>query len=219
MVGKSMRVGTSLPDTEQIGAHVRKKVTAHRDPKVDRRVLRTRRTLQDTLISLILEKGYEAITITDICDEAKIGRSTFYAHFASKDDLKRSGLEHLRSALVHAQRQAPTGSGCLPLRFSLSIFEHARDHLNLYRALAAGRGGAVALESIRKIVGDLVRGELSGASEKETGVPRELAVQYVVGGYMAVLTWWLDRGAKLRPETVDAMFRQMATQGALPTRT
>jgi hypothetical protein len=74
-------------------------------------------------------------------------------------------------------------------------------------------------ESIRNIVGDLVRGELSGASEKETGVPRELAVQYVVGAYMAVLTWWLDRGAKLLPETVDAMFRRMATQGALPTRT
>jgi AcrR family transcriptional regulator len=204
-----------LPDTGQIATHVRKKVAAHREPRVDRRVVRTRRTLQDALISLILEKGYEATTITDICEVARVGRSTFYAHFASKDDLKRSGLEHLRAALVHIQRQTLTELGSF--KFSLSMFEHARDHLDLYRALTGGRGGAVALESIRKIVADLVRGELSGVSEKETGVPRELAVQYVVGAYMAVLTWWLDRGAKLRPERVDAMFRRMATEGVLPS--
>jgi AcrR family transcriptional regulator len=207
-----------MPDTEQIGAHVRKKVTTHGGPRLDRRVVRTRRTLQDALISLILEKGYEATTITDICEVAKVGRSTFYAHFASKDDLKRSGLEHLRSALVHTQRQAPMESGRSSFKFSLTMLEHARDHLNLYRALAGGRGGAVALEGIRKIVADLMRAELSGVSEKETGVPRELAVQYVVGAYMAVLTWWLDRGAKLRPERVDAMFRRMATEGVLPSR-
>ena len=67
---------------------------------MDRRVARTRAMLQHALISMILKKGYEAITIDDICDAANVGRSTFYAHYTSKDDLKRSGLDHLRRMLV-----------------------------------------------------------------------------------------------------------------------
>ena len=57
---------------------------------IDRRIPRTRAMLQHALTSLILQKGYEAITIQDICDEANVSRSTFYAHYTSKDDLKRA---------------------------------------------------------------------------------------------------------------------------------
>jgi hypothetical protein len=35
---------------------------------------------------------------------------------------------------------------------------------------------------------------------------------------MAVLTWWLDRGARLPPERIDAMFRRLATEGVLPRK-
>jgi AcrR family transcriptional regulator len=53
----------------------------------DRRIVRTRAMLQDALLSLIRTKGYEAITIKDICDAANVGRSTFYAHYTSKDQI------------------------------------------------------------------------------------------------------------------------------------
>ncbi len=188
---------------------------------IDRRVARTRGVLQHALISLILKKGYEAITIEDICNAANVGRSTFYAHYTSKDDLKRSGLEnHLRTMLVDRQKEALTTPGDIrdrSLAFSLTMFEHARDHKELYRALVGSRGGAVALGTIRQILSDLVRDELASSTDKnaEDVIPRELAVQYVVGAYMAVLTWWLDGGAKLAPERIDAMFRRLATDGLL----
>ena len=67
--------------------------------KVDRRIQRTRRLLQDALITLILEKGYDKITVQDIIDEANVGRSTFYAHYLDKDDLMASSLELLRAEL------------------------------------------------------------------------------------------------------------------------
>src|SRR5882724_919932 len=187
---------------------------------IDRRVARTRAMLQQAHISLILKKGYEAITVDDICDAANVGRSTFYAHYTSKDDLRRSGLEHLRRLLVERQKEALARAGDIrerSLGFSLTMFEHARDHLDLYRALVGGRGGAIALGTIRQILSDLVRNELAAAATKKSAdaIPRELVVQYVVGAFMAVMTWWLDGGAKLPPQRVDAMFRHLATQGIL----
>ena len=188
---------------------------------IDRRIPRTRAMLQHALTSLILKKGYEAITIQDICDEANVGRSTFYAHYTSKDDLKRNSFEHLRKELVDRQNEAQAASGEIKdrsLGFSLTMFEHARDHIDLYRALVGGRGGTVSLGQIRQILSDLVRNELAATDGKNSAdiVPRELVVQYVVGAFMAVMSWWLDGGAKLPPKRVDAMFRRLATEGIAP---
>jgi hypothetical protein len=46
---------------------------------------------------------------------------------------------------------------------------------------------------------------------------REFIIQYVVGAYMAVMTWWLEGGAKLPPQQIDAMFRRLATEGIPPS--
>ncbi|MBX9592267.1 MAG: TetR/AcrR family transcriptional regulator [Hyphomonadaceae bacterium] len=190
---------------------------------MDRRVVRTRGLLQHALVALIQKKKYEAITIEEICAAANVGRSTFYAHYTSKDELKRSGLDHLRRRLIDRQKEALAASGGLggrSLSFSLPLFEHAREHLHLYRALVGSRGGAVALDTIRRIVADLVRTELTAGIDKRSAdaMPRELVIQYVVGAYMAVLIWWLDGGAKLPPQRIDAMLRRLATDGVLPSR-
>src|SRR6266849_3092058 len=187
---------------------------------IDRRSLRTKAMLQHALNSLIQKKDYEAITIKDICDAANVGRSTFYAHYTSKDDLKRRGFEKLRKELLDRQREAQAAPGEIKdrsLGFSLTMFEHARDHADHYRALVGGRGGTVSLGTIRQILSDLVRDELAAAVHKKSEdiIPRELVVQYVVGAYMAVLTWWLDGGAKLPPQRIDAMFRRLASEGVM----
>jgi AcrR family transcriptional regulator len=185
---------------------------------IDRRIPRTRAMLQHALNSLILKKGYEAITIKDICDAANVGRSTFYAHYTSKDDLKRSGFEPLRRQLVARQKEAHLSvrdNKGRSLAFSLTMFEHARDHRDHYRTLVGGRGGTVSLRTIRNILSDLVRSELAVTVEKKSQdvISRDFVVQYVVGAYMAVLTWWLDGGAKLPPQKIDGMFRRLATEG------
>ena len=50
----------------------------------DRRALRTRQSLHQALIRLILERDYDEITVGDITDAANVGRSTFYAHFPTR---------------------------------------------------------------------------------------------------------------------------------------
>jgi len=184
---------------------------------VDRRIARTRAGLEHALVALIMKKGYDEITVEDICEEANVGRSTFYLHYASKDALKRSGLEHLRNELVERQKSALANSNGTTngfLGFSLALFEHASSHIDLYRALVGSRGGGVSFDGIREILSDLVRADLAMARDDEAEtLPPELVVQFIVGAYIAVLTWWLDRGAKPSPPRMDAMFRHLATNG------
>jgi len=188
------------------------------EKSIDRRASRTRAMLQEAHVDLILKKGYDQTTIRDICDAANVGRSTFYAHYRSKEDLRRSSLERLRRLLTDRQRDALAAAGDIrdrSLAFSLPLFEHAREHIHLYRALVRTRGGAVALGAIREILSDLVRNELAATVQKDSAevYSRELAVRHVVGATMSVLTWWLDSGAKLPPQRVDAIFRRLAIEG------
>jgi AcrR family transcriptional regulator len=185
---------------------------------IDRRVGRTTKTLHHALISLILKKNYEAITIQEICDAANVGRSTFYAHYTGKDDLHQRGIENLRKVLTDPESHALVDQGDIrgwSLSFSRTLFEHAHDRKDLFRALAGSRGGAVALAAIRRIISDVVRDELAKTADKNSAdsIPREVIVQFIVGACMAVLTWWLDKGAKLPPAKIDAMFRRLATEG------
>src|SRR5579862_8584332 len=53
----------------------------------DLRVRRTRKLLQQAFIELTVEKGFAALTVSDITERAMVNRSTFYRHYLDKYDL------------------------------------------------------------------------------------------------------------------------------------
>ncbi len=182
----------------------------------DRRVQRTRKLLQDALISLMIEKGYEATTVQDIIDRANVGRATFYAHFADKETLLVSRLEDLRAMLAQQQQQALPTRGALRARrlgFSLAMLEHARAHLTLYSAIVGRASGAFVLQRIHRIIADLAALDLKSLGFKGTPEQRGLATEYIAGAFMAVLTWWLNHAAQLPPQEVDVVFSRLVIPG------
>jgi AcrR family transcriptional regulator len=52
--------------------------------KADPRVKRTRKLLQEALVSLMAEKSFQTISVQDIAERATLNRATFYAHFEDK---------------------------------------------------------------------------------------------------------------------------------------
>ena len=61
--------------------------------KLDPRVRRTRKLLEDSLRALLAEKPYESISVADISERATVNRATFYAHYADKQDLATKMLK------------------------------------------------------------------------------------------------------------------------------
>lgn len=185
----------------------------------DRRVQRTIQLLHDSLLSLIQEKGFEALTVQDILDRANLGRATFYAHFDNKEDLLLSGFEHLRATLREQQRLAlasRTSSDQRLFAFSREIFEHVAAYRSVFRPMMRKPSGARVEQLLHKMMIDLVRNEVRAvlpASASPQNSIVEPVVQFIAGGLFGLLRPWAEGKLRLSVDEVNTLFRKLALPG------
>src|SRR5215469_9275481 len=129
----------------------------------DRRVKRTRQLLADALISLMIEQGYDNVTIQQILDRSGVGRSTFYSHFRDKEALLRHSLDGLRNVLTdHWKSVLESESRQIgKLAFALQFFRHISDSHHLYRAFSRGESAVILDRQLRKMFAEMVRTDLA----------------------------------------------------------
>ncbi|EZQ13369.1 TetR/AcrR family transcriptional regulator [Aquamicrobium defluvii] len=184
--------------------------------RIDRRVARTRASLQDALIALVPVQGYASITVEDICARADVGRSTFYAHYPDKEALRAATIEaHLHSLTrPHEPPPEDVPHGCL-FAFSRPMFEHAQAARALHAALFAD-GGDTMHNEVRDRIRRSIREELSGRPVLATAIPAEFIVHFVAGAFVSVLGWWLAEGREISAAEADGMFQELARSGLAP---
>jgi AcrR family transcriptional regulator len=181
-------------------------------PIQDRRVRRTQQSLYSALVRLIVEKGYEAVTVNDILERANVGRSTFYSHHSGKESLLLSGIQRLREDLV--RREVADTSGPIsprpPLAFSRALFEHVQHHRALYRALGV-EGSSVVLARIRGVLTEVVRADLvlTKRADSTRKISRSATIHAVVDAMISIIQWWVEMNPRLAPSDVDAVFRSL----------
>lgn len=165
---------------------------------MDRRVARTRNLLYEALVALILRKGYPAITVQDLIDEANVGRATFYAHFTSKEDLLAQSLGRVRDLLNAAVSRQGEG-------WSRALLAHVSEFRSLYAAVSGIAAGDILRAAIRRIMVAFIAERLGPA----TDIPPDLQAWHVTSVFMTVIDWWLDRRPDLDVDTVDGLFRRL----------
>jgi AcrR family transcriptional regulator len=177
---------------------------------IDRRVNRTRTALYDAIVALMREKPYGEIGVQDILGRADVGRSTFYAHFRSKDELLARSLERLRPIFEAgrlAQQQKPRVESC---ESTLALFRHVREYRDL---LAAAEGSPARTIIVETIEAELARFLSPFTVVRSNDMPRKLALRFVTGTFVAVMSWWLDRNPDLSAEEVDRFFHRLVEHG------
>jgi AcrR family transcriptional regulator len=205
---------------------------------VDRRVQKTRKLLQDALIELVAEKGYESVTIREILDKANVGRSTFYAHFQDKDQLLHSILDRLDELFVQHEKQfSETKKNFvnadiinLTHEFSptLSLFQFIGQNHRFFKAMLGNRGYGIFAKPVYDYVFAHVHGiftrplhdnalahmheafKILKSHEKYDSLESEIAAHYFVSALMGLLVWWVEKDMPCTAEEIDRLFRQLA---------
>src|SRR5687767_8755060 len=102
----------------------------------DRRVRRTRQALVQALVSLVVEKRYDAITVRELLDRADVARSTFYSHYRGKDDLLLKSFERMLSMLDQHLDRTGDATRVVPVR---ELFHHVGKFRSFHQALVRAR--------------------------------------------------------------------------------
>ena len=191
--------------------------------KQDLRVIKTHKYLFEALFSLMKEKPFDAITVTDICKKAMIHRTTFYHHFEDKYHLLRCALTTLQQKFL--ADIPPVSSETEPSAFYALVLDQIIDHLfenqDMYRSILQSNGYE---DSIFQIFESYISAQLlySFSLFQKNGlgypsrVPCEILSRFYTGGFLSLVSWGLSSKQEMSREQFKSYCRQLITPVILP---
>jgi AcrR family transcriptional regulator len=176
----------------------REKLVQNSEEKVDLRVRRSRKMLQEALIELTVEKkGFTAVTVQDITERAMVNRSTFYRHYLDKCDLVQQYMadvfafpsgEKVEVTLEADQTRGPVPSGLL------NLLKHVQEYADFYRIMLSADGDPGFTEDFRQNLEKRFRtlvADQQGTEASKT-LPVEMRIKYVTYAGVGAIVWWLE---------------------------
>ena len=174
--------------------------------KEDLRIKRTYRLLSQALLSLLLEKSFEEIFVTDICERAMVHRTTFYKHFEDKYHLLDFCVKELVSNFEEGEPHLNSISSMKDyymglIRKSLEYMA-ANKELLMTGILRAGNNSVFPMlhRSVSNLIATkLLDNERLGYHHK---IPCSIIAQFYSGALLSAAIWWLENDM---PITIDEM--------------
>jgi AcrR family transcriptional regulator len=179
----------------------------------ERRRQQTRRQLIQTTLKLVLEKGYDAITIQEITDRADLGRGTFYIHFKDKADVVWAAIQDMMRELEQeAHKQVDRRMPQVEYFALCNIFRPAQKNRDLYRVVFGGQGSAMLAGRAQDLLANMLLYDIQnapGPRDSEFHVPDEMLAQMLTGLLTRTLFWWLETPNDYSAEQMAAFTYKM----------
>jgi AcrR family transcriptional regulator len=168
--------------------------------KPDRRVERTRRVVMDAFRELLFECGYARMTVRDIIDRADVGRSTFYEHFESKEDVLRQSLSPVFTPLADTIGPAHDFER---LRLVVEHFWHGR---RLTSATFTGAARDVLSGYLAELIAERLDLRRRGSGGAAPLLPLPLVAAYLAEAQLSLFERWFRETNPCAPDTIARAF-------------
>lgn len=193
-------------------------VTVHsnkfvREVLMDRRQKKTRAAIFKAFSALLSEKNYGRITVQEIIDEADVGRTTFYAHFETKDELLKALCEELfghiiDSALDCTHTHGIYSNGNVPESVFCHLLQHLQENDNNILGLLSCESSEIFLRYFKDSLNKLIRMQFVNQNRKKnTNIPQDFLINHISGSFVEMVLWWIKGHMKQKPEELDSYFR------------
>ncbi len=169
--------------------------------------MRSRRVLEETLLTFIEEQDLTTLSIADVTREAGVSRSTFYDHYADLHELAESACTEMFESLL-SETPVFTLADTESVNPLLSLFEHVLLHRRLYTALLGSDGSARVMAYLlhrMTIAIHVNRVPVERDFSTHRDDPLDVAAAFAAGALVGVVVDWLNRGC---PGTPDSMAAQ-----------
>lgn len=179
---------------------------------MDRRQQKTRQAIFNGFTALLSKKNYSQISVQEIIDEANVGRTTFYAHFETKDYLLKELCEELfdhivDSAMGHKGTHSHYSDCTAPDGVFLHLVQHLQQNDNHILDLLSSENNSIFQRYFKANLKKLVISEYSEQlSMKNSHLPEDYIINHISAAFVETIDWWLSRNMKESPEVITDYF-------------
>ena len=180
--------------------------------KNDLRIIKTKKILFDSLLKLMKKMNFEKIKISDICEEALINRSTFYAHYEDKYELLMALFEEQKISLLK-ELEDNENINCSKEYFMelLNILiNHIDDNREIYSAILSNNRNGILVDFLIDVIERDVRDKLADYDDiKNSKLPLDIIVKFYSGGLINIGISWLTHKEKYNREQLLSYINEL----------
>ncbi|MGI5876631.1 MAG: TetR/AcrR family transcriptional regulator [Dethiobacteria bacterium] len=169
---------------------------------MDRRQQKTRNAIFKAFSTLLETKRFGNITVQEIIDEANIGRSTFYAHFDTKDELLKAMctdiFSHVFSDELISEKTHDFSGNNNGLETRLThILHHLKDSEKNIVGILSCESGELFMKYFKEYLTEMFSKYLN---ETKVNAPADFVLNHLVGSFAETVKWWINNRMKYTPE-------------------
>ena len=164
---------------------------------MDRRQQKTRAAIFAAFSKLLAEKSYGKITVQEIIDTANIGRTTFYDHFETKDDLLKALCEELFGHIIHSAADCTHthglySEGNAPESVFCHLLQHLQENENNILGLLSSESSEIFLRYFKDSLNELIQKQFIGQDRSANlDIPEDFLVNHISGSFVEMVLWWI----------------------------
>ena len=176
--------------------------------KKDLRVIKTQKVLYNALASLLKNKAFEEIKVSDICSEALINRSTFYDHYNDKYELLVDFINNEKQTLEEylEQNEHISNTKAYYMEMIKLLLNHIEDQKDLYYSVLIHNRNSIVMDIFMDVVIKDVEKRVK--NEIPNKIPSEIITKFYIGAVVNIGMEWLKNNSKY---TKDEMFNFINT--------
>ncbi|QQZ09858.1 TetR/AcrR family transcriptional regulator [Heyndrickxia vini] len=171
--------------------------------KNDRRISKSTKALKNALITLMGEKDFKKISITDLVQSADLNRGTFYKHYETKEDLLNELIDDVMEDLVHSYREPYLHTDTFTIEelttSTVKIFEHVESYSKFYTIIINSNVLPGFHNRICNVLKQLAQSDLEVEIRPNERINAELLASYNAYAIFGLIVEWVNGGFKYTP--------------------
>ncbi|MBR2765120.1 MAG: TetR/AcrR family transcriptional regulator [Blautia sp.] len=181
---------------------------------MDRRQQRTRQAVYKAFTDLLRCRSYNSITVQEIIDAANIGRSTFYSHFETKDDLLKALcteiFAHVFADDLMKEKTHDFSGDAQDVQHRIThILYHLQDSRAYIRGILSSESGELFMRFFKEYLRELFEEALC-RKKAEEDIPRDYMLNHLVCDFAESVRWWMHH-EEYSPEEISRFFLTSAS--------
>lgn len=179
---------------------------------MDRRQKKTRAAILQAFTTLLAEKQYNKISVQEIIDFANIGRTTFYAHYETKDYLLKDLCEELFGHIIDKATELPhehhyysyeNESDSVFLHLLLHLEENDHNILNLL----SSPNNEIFLRYFKSNLRELIIKQYADKGLlNHSKLPQDYLVNHISSSFVETVDWWISHKMEEKPEVITKYY-------------